>query len=418
MKLQSTSLQERIPSLDFLRGIAVLGILLINIESFAYPNPWSSWQYGYENRIDHQVRFWVYFLTQGKFYTMFALLFGVGFVVFLDRVQRKVEGLNVLDIYARRIFWLFIMGVIHSCFIWDGDILYHYAICGLLLLPFRSMKSRSIVFALFLLLAIPLFKSYQNVSKRRDTFQKYSQAASQSSEERSAAEEKTVKNWENRYAEKTFEYKEVEAPRRTYWEGVEHSFKEGQVLEGAFYYDSIIFSSLIVMLVGMLFYRSGIFSDYSAWRFYWPISIGVLILGLAINAYRYYHWTYLDHEPILEFWKGWSFTFPKEILGIGYILILNGVYQKFLKTWKLEWLTAIGRTALSNYIVQSLIQGLLFYGYGFGLHNEFSRVELLGFVIGIWILQIILAQVWLRFYTQGPLEKIWRKLTYGFITVK
>lgn len=349
---------------------------------------------------------------------MFALLFGVGFVLFMDRVQRKVQGLNVLDIYARRIFWLFIIGLIHSYFIWDGDILYHYAVCGLLLLPFRSMKSRSIVFALFLLLAIPLFKSYENVSKRKDTFQKYSQAVSKSSEERSTAEEKTVKNWENRYAEKTFEYKEVEAPRQTYWEGVRHSFKEGQVLDGAFYYDSIIFSSLMVMLVGMLFYRSGIFSDYSAWRFYWPIAIGVLVLGLAVNAFRYYHWTYLDHEPILEFWKGWSFTFPKEILGIGYVLILNGVYQKFLKSWKLGWLTAIGRTALSNYIFQSLILGILFYGYGFGLHNQFSRVELLGFVIGIWVLQIVLTQVWLRFYTQGPLEMIWRKLTYGFMSVK
>ncbi len=349
---------------------------------------------------------------------MFALLFGVGFVVFLDRVQRKVEGLDVLDIYARRIFWLFIMGLIHSYFIWDGDILYHYAICGLLLLPFRSMKRRSIVIALFLLLAIPLFKSYENVGKRQDTFQKYSQAVGKSPEKRSAAEEKTVKNWENRYAEKTFEYKEVEAPRQTYWEGVKHSFKEGQVLDGAFYYDSIIFSSLIVMLVGMLFYRSGIFSDYRVWQFYWPIAIGVLVLGLAVNAFRYYHWTYLDHEPILEFWKGWSFTFPKEILGIGYVLILNGVYQMFLKSWKLGWLTAIGRTALSNYIVQSLILGILFYGYGFGLHNQISRVELLGFVIGIWILQIILTKVWLRFYTQGPLEMIWRKLTYGFLAPK
>ncbi|WP_026953521.1 DUF418 domain-containing protein [Algoriphagus vanfongensis] len=415
MNLQSTSVQDRIPSLDFLRGIAVLGILLINIESFAYPNPWSSWKYGYPTPQDHHVRFWVYFLTQGKFYTMFALLFGVGFNLFLDRAQRKVDGLRVLDLYARRIFWLFIFGVIHAYFIWDGDILFHYAICGLLLLPFRSMKGRSIVISIFILAAIPLFKSYENVSSRQQSFESYRVAVEKSEKERSSEEQRKVTNWENRYSEKMFEYTDEEAPKQSYWQGVKHSLKEGQVFDGLFYYDSILFSSLMVMLIGVLLFRSGIFSDYKVWDYYWFIAIGVLLFGLIINAYRFYHWTFLDHEPILEFWQGWIFSFPKEMLGIGYVLILNGIYQKYLKSRKLGWLTGVGRTALSNYIFQSIVLGLLFYGYGLGWHNQFSRIELLVPVVGIWILQILLTQIWLRYYKQGPLEILWRILTYGFL---
>ena len=83
IKVEPTKLNERIPSLDFLRGIAILGILFINIESFVYANPWSSYQYGYETSLDTSTRFWVYFLTQGKFYNMFSLLFREGFVIFI-----------------------------------------------------------------------------------------------------------------------------------------------------------------------------------------------------------------------------------------------------------------------------------------------------------------------------------------------
>src|SRR5687767_6077862 len=102
---------ERINVLDFLRGLAVLGILLINIESFSYPDPWSPSQYGFHEAIDHTTRFWVYFLTQGKSFSMFTLLFGVGFYIFLERLEKKGLGLKAMDIYARRLLWLFIFGV-------------------------------------------------------------------------------------------------------------------------------------------------------------------------------------------------------------------------------------------------------------------------------------------------------------------
>ncbi len=413
-EIKPTTISERIPSLDFLRGVAILGILFINIESFVYPNPWSSWQYGYESTIDQHTRFWVYFLTQGKFYTMFALLFGVSFVIFMERIQQKVTGLKAMDIYARRLLWLFVIGVIHAYFIWDGDILYHYAVCGLFLLPFRSMKSRNLVLIVLFLATFLFIKSYESVSKRQKSYSNYAEALYKEATKRTDKDNTLIASWEKRYSEKSPNLSEVvENPKPTFLQGVITSYENHKVHKGEFYYQSLILSTLIVMIIGMILFRTGIFSDYNSWKYYWHISVFVLIIGLVINYLRYYQWTYEDHIPNLNTFKALLFTFPKEILGVGYILVLNGIYQKYLRNVRFKVFTKIGRTALSNYIFQSIILGILFYGYGFGLHNSFSRFELLGFVIAIGAIQIICTQIWLRNFKQGPLEFLWRKLTYN-----
>jgi len=416
--IQPTSTAERIPSLDFLRGIAIFGILFINIESFVYPNPWSSWQYGYESPIDHNTRFWVYFLTQGKFYTMFAMLFGVGFVIFLERIQQRSSGLKPIDIYARRLLWLFVIGVIHAYFIWDGDVLYHYAICGFLLLPFRSIKSKNLLLIVLFLASLLLVKSYDSTKKRYESLTNYTEALKVEEGQRTAAQSKLITSWQNRYSKKSPILSKAEIPKTSYWEGVKDTYEHLQVHKGAFYYQSLIISSLIVMILGIVLFRTGIFSDYKSWKYYWAISISFLLFGLTINYLRYYHWSYEDHVPITETWKALLFTFPKEVLGIGYVLVLNGLFQRYLKNVRIKIFTKIGRTALSNYILQSLILGILFHGYGLGLFNSFSRFELLAFVLTIWAIQILLTFIWLKYHKQGPLEFIWRKLTYDSFNKK
>lgn len=411
-KIEPTKLTERIQSLDFLRGIAVLGILFINIESFVYENPWSSYQYGFQTSSDLNTRFWVYFLTQGKFYNMFALLFGVGFIMFLERLENKGIGLKGIDIYARRLLWLFIFGVIHAYFIWNGDVLYHYAICGFLLLPFRSIKNKYILFSILFLASFPIMKSYTSINERLETYQKYKEAIKLSETERTDEQSKKIKSWEKRYSEKVASKESVENPKPTYWEGLKKSYSHATVHKGEFYHQSLLFRTLIIMLLGVVLYREGIFKDYTLWKQYWIISILVLLIGLTINYFRFYHWTFEDHKPVLNVWQSMMFTFPKEILGFGYILILNGLYQKYLKNNQIEVISKVGRTALSNYILQSIILGFIFYGYGFGMFNKFSRFELLPIIVGIWLIQITLTLIWLNYNKQGPLEKLWRKLTY------
>lgn len=408
-------IKDRIPSLDFLRGIAILGILFINMESFAYPNPWSSWQYGYVGAEDHDVRFWVYFLTQGKFYTLFALLFGVGFAIFLERLQQKANGIQVMDTYARRLLWLFVIGVVHAYFIWDGDILYHYALCGFLLIPFRSMGTKALIVVIGGLALLSLVDSYVDVSKRQDRYAKYLQALEVDRESRTGEQQSLVDNWERRYSVRQPVTEAGLAPKATYWQGVLDSVDGLKVHRGIFYHTSLVLSSLMVMILGMVLYRIGIFSDYRNLKHYWVLSALVVLMGLWMNYVRYYHWTYKDHEPVLLVWKGLMFSLHKEVLGLGYLLVLNGLYQKYLKRLKMKVLSKIGRTALSNYILQSILLGVLFYGYGFGLSNSFSRSELLLVVPLIWSVQILLTLIWLNYRAQGPLEMLWRKLTYKTI---
>lgn len=410
--IQPTSTSDRIPSLDFLRGIAILGILFINIENFAYPDPWSPWKYGFNNPIDHNTRFWVYFLTQGKFYTMFALLFGVGFYMFLERLENKGLGLKAMDIYTRRLLWLFVIGIAHAYLIWSGDVLYHYAICGLILFPFRSISSRNLIFIVMFLGSLLLLKSFEQTSRRLERFEAYEQAIQIPENLRTPDDLKKITYWDNQTAIKSPDTTWMPAPKATYLIGLKETYEHANVHNGQLYYQSLLFPSLIVMILGIVFYRSGIFSDYRIWKYYWLISLVVLLLGLAINYSRFYHWTYEYADPVVSFWKGWLFTFPKELLGIGYILILNGIYQAFMRDMNLKLISNIGRMALSNYIFQNTLLGFIFYGYGLAQHNQFSRFELLGIVAAIWIIQMALSWFWLRRFSQGPLEWAWKKLTY------
>lgn len=412
--IKATDSNKRIPSLDFLRGIAILGILLINIENFAYPEPWNPWKYGYQGDIDHSTRFWVYFLTQGKFYTMFALLFGVGFYIFLERLENKKLGIKAMDIYARRLLWLFVFGIIHSYFIWNGDVLYHYAICGLLLFPFRSIKNKYLLIIIAFLSILQLSKSYEQTIKRKGWKENYIKAINITEQQRTKDDIKKIKFWEKQTSIKEPDTSIVEVKKKTYLLGIQENYKHAKAHKGELYYQGLIFQSLIVMILGIILYRSGIFQNYQVWKYYWLISLSILSIGLIINYLRFYHWTFEYFKPIINIWKGWLFTFPKEILGIGYILILNGIYQKYLKLISLKLITNIGKTALSNYIFQNTFLGFLFYGYGLGYINKFSRFELLGLVAIIWIIQLIASSLWLRKFNQGPLEWLWRKLTYKY----
>ncbi len=413
ISIKATESFERIPALDFLRGIAVLGILFINIENFAYPDPWSPWKFGFSEPIDYSTRFWVYFLTQGKFYTMFALLFGVGFYIFLERLENKNVGLTAMDIYARRLFWLFVIGVIHAYFVWTGDVLYHYAICGLLLFPFRSFKTWNLWLVILFLCMLQLANSYHQTLKRKGWYDDYLNAVSVPEGERSDADIKKISFWENRTTQKRPDTSTVEAQKKTYLAGLKATFDHASVHKGLLYYRGLIFPSLIVMLLGIILYRSGIFQNYRVWKYYWFFALGIFGVGIFINFQRYHHWTYEYFEPVTNVWVGWLFTFPKEMLGVGYILILNGLFQKYHSLLKHNVISIVGRTALTNYIFQNILLGLIFYGYGLAQFNQYSRFELLGIVLIVWIIQLTVSFFWMRRFQQGPLEWLWRKLTYN-----
>lgn len=404
-------LKDRIGSLDFLRGIAILGILVINIESFAYPEPWSPYKYGYHSPMDTTTRFWVYFLFQGKFFSMFTLLFGVGFYIFMERLDQKGLGIKALDIYSRRLLWLFVIGVIHAYFIWDGDILYHYAVCGFLLFPFRSFSFSSLIIVLTILITILAYLGLGSSLSNQNQLQAYQEAKEATTPTES--EEKAIRLWERKTTPKVADTSKVEIPRQTYWASIRANGKNTRVHRGVVFYQGILFRTLIMMILGMLLYKMGIFRDYRGVQGYWWITISLFLFAIAINHMRYSQWTYEYYKPVTNVLLGILFSFPKELLGLSYILVFNGLYQLLLSRSKWNLVSGLGRMALSQYLFQSIICGLIFYGYGLGLHNSYSRSELLVIVLIIWVLQVILSVILNRYLKQGPVEWIWRKLTYN-----
>ncbi|MEM8894740.1 MAG: DUF418 domain-containing protein, partial [Bacteroidota bacterium] len=371
-------------------------------------------KFGFDEPIDRATRFWVYFLTQGKFYNMFALLFGVGFYMFIERLEKKSLGLSAMDIYARRLLWLFVIGVAHAYLIWSGDVLYHYAICGLLLFPFRSIRSRYLFMIITLLGFLLIIPSYDKTIRFQSMKEEAILAEEVAPDQRTEEEVKSIERWEEKLQKLPADTTYHAPPKATYWIGLQETYSHASVHKGTLYYSGLLFRSLIAMLLGIIFYRSGIFSDYRNWKYYWPITLTLLIIALAINYDWYRYWTYNYFNPVTSIWRGLIHTFPKETLGIAYILVLNGLYQEFSLLRKATGsIASIGRTALSNYIFQNILLGLIFYGYGFSQFNQWSRFELIGFVVAIWIVQILMTSLWLRNHEQGPLEKLWRRLTYS-----
>ncbi|MEQ8552647.1 MAG: DUF418 domain-containing protein [Cyclobacteriaceae bacterium] len=413
-KTGPVSQSERLGSLDFLRGIAVLGILMINIGSYSYPNPFHAYAFGFEDALDRDARFWIYLFFQGKFFSIFALLFGVGFYIFLERMEVRDIGLRGMDVFARRLFWLFVFGAIHAIFIWHGDILYHYATCGLLLFPFRSFKTPYLFSVVLVIMVTLSYRTYQSTIIRAEKLQAYTEAIKTEEAGRSDDQQKAIETWiKITTISKPDGEPTVHARIGGYWSNVQENLTHVDIASGQVFYAGIMLRTLMLMMIGILMYRLQIFSNYQSIPYYWLITVVVLALGLWMNYVRCYHWTYEHYDkPIINEVEALSLLFYKEVLAIGYILLFNGLYQKWLSSFSRNPLVSVGRMALTNYISQSVICVFIFYGFGFGLFNQWSRSELIVVVLFVWGFQMIFSMLWLKWYQWGPLEALWRKLTY------
>lgn len=408
---KNTLTYQRIRSLDFLRGIAILGILVINIESFCYPEPWSPFAYGFDSSIDRVSRFVVYWLAQGKFYFMLTLLFGVGFSIFLERTKNKKRP-NAYQLYLKRLFWLFVIGILHAYLIWNGDILYHYAICGVILLLLEPFSQKFIITVMLILVGILMFNDHQRTTERAESFNHYVQIKDKSYEQRTSSEQRRFNYWTNKLKKHDPKNNDHEPIRKNYWHSIVTNFENLQVHKGVIYHKSILFRTLIMMLMGVLLFRSGLFHNYHVIKNYWQITMVLMVVALTVNYFRYFHWTYNYEQPVTSIVHGWLFLFPRESLALAYVLFFNGLFQKFFGGNISALVSNVGRMALTNYITQSIICGLIFYGYGMGFYNQLSRVELLPMVLIIVLGQVLFSWLWLKYHTMGPIEYLWRKMTY------
>jgi uncharacterized protein len=391
---------ERIATLDAIRGFALLGIFIMNMPLFNTSffagadgtRLWPQWW----DRSAEIVRDVIF---SGKFNSMFSMLFAIGFTIQLERLLQR-EPQRAVGIYARRIFWLLMFGILHACVLWTGDILHMYAILGFLLLALRKLPDRIVVALIVLCLAYPALAGVVRLMTM--TPQDVEQVTG------------VMQQWQ---AADNAVY-----GHGTFLEAVRHN-TQAMIL---YYTNPQLRWSMLggyvqiltTMLFGLLLGRHRFFQNITAHlplvrRVQWWALAGGLACGIVFGA-----WEATAANPMQpSVWK--------IVAGTCYVLCRVGIMAFYVctliramhsTTWcrRLAPVTLAGRMPLTNYLMQSLIGTFLFYHWGLGLWGRVGpALDLVLAVAIFFMIQVPLTHLWLRNFQLGPLEYLWRVLTYG-----
>lgn len=389
--------QNRLVAMDVLRGFALLGILLMNIQSFAMPgaaylNPTA---YGNFVGIDQWVWSISHVLADQKFMSLFSMLFGAGVLLFCQNAEQK-SG-SALKLHYTRTFWLLIFGLIHGYLFWYGDILYAYAMCGFVIYWMRNKSIRFLCITALLLLSVSsLYNLLLGVSI--DQFPK------------DALNELNAV-WKPNQTEIG---RELNAYLGSFSGALSYRAEETLFMQTYVFFSMFVWRATAMMLLGMALFKSGFFHlQWNTKRYTQVLAVclplGFLIIGTGLS-------TQFEHDFSLNYsmFIGSQFNYWGSILvALGYasgviLMVKSGMAQSLQHRF-----AAIGKTAFSNYILHTLVFTTIFNGYGLGLFGAVDRWQQLIMVGGMWLVQLWVSPLWLKHYRYGPLEWCWRSLTYG-----
>jgi len=387
---------ERIELLDVLRGIAIGGILIGNMQWFSGYGMMPPALEDQAPPIDQVTHFLVHFIIEGKFYSIFSFLFGFGFAVQIARAEQR--GDTKATVFKRRLFWLLIIGLLHAYLLWAGDILSVYAITGFVLLLFRRVSDGGLLKWSFALLAIPIM-TYGLLYFAFVNFAPPDIAGT--------IEKAQVDSWNNSLQT---------VPTSSYFEiisGYNLNYVVGR-------YMGLIFGMrlpkiLAMFLLGFYAYRIGIFLNQRDDPLIRKILIYGISLGLVGNlVFAMFAGNESPFPPSPEGMVGVvAYAFGVPALALGYIAVVATLWQKSSPRQVLRWFAPVGRMALTNYLLQTVVCVLLFYGFGLGRFGRFGATASTMIALGIFLLQIPISAWWLNHFAYGPMEWIWRQLTYG-----
>ena len=379
--------RERIDLIDVLRGFAVFGILVANMASYGGQPPGPGAWYQTSDRVIYTL---TRFLIEAKFYSLFSFLFGWGMAVQLIRARSK--GAAFLPRYIRRLLVLLLIGVIHGTLIWVGDILTLYALLGFLLILFRKRSPRFLLVASvsFLLLSILFVLPLDAVQN--------------------------IRAW---YLEITSFLRQLQYPDDLYRTGSYLDVTRRRIQDYLNHNSYGIFSFGNVFGMFLLGLAVGKFRFFQNIERYLPrIRKGIwiaLVVGVLFNTIFVSATLWPDRFPG-EYWQTFRVgarTIGAPALMLFYVLAIVLLYQHEGWRRRLIRLAPVGRTALSNYLFQSVLSTMIFYSYGLGFYGRINPTTGLILTLLIYILQIGLSAWWLDRYRFGPVEWIWRTLTYG-----
>lgn len=411
----------RFESLDTLRGVAVLGILLMNIcgagLAFGYLDPSIL---GGDTGANLVAWIIANLFFEGSMRGIFSILFGAGVVLLTSRLGTREPAAELARIYYRRTFWLIVFGLVNAYgLVFAGDILYAYGIVGVLLFPLRRLPARMLIVLGLATLALLTYKS--GVLDYRHTLDSRSAAetaiAAQSTGERISAEEQAaIDAWrqiESGAKPSPATIEEMTADMRGDWlSALNASLPDIIYFQTAGFIPDGFLDALGMMLLGMGLLKLGVLTAQASTRFYVLTLVLGYTVGLAINAWEV-TWIMNRNFDFMAFERT-SITYAAGRLAMaaGHIaLVMLVVRAGALRSLRVR-LAAVGQMALTNYLAQSAIQLYVFTGVGLGLFAALERAELYYVVAIVWALQLFWSPLWLARFRFGPAEWLWRSLTY------
>ena len=387
--------KERILSLDVIRGIAILGILLMNIQSFsmigqAYENPTA---FGDLTGINKLVWMFSHIFADQKFMSIFSMLFGASIFMIAQSAENKFG--TSFGIHYRRNIWLLIIGLIHAYLFWYGDILTFYAVCALLLYPLRKLSVKNLIVVGILLIATASFIDILHGI------------------EVSSWSHEQIKNVINGWNphKRVVDY-QVNAYLGDWNSQFEQRAGTAYMLHFEYFPFFYFWRISGLMLLGIALFKTGFLSAKLSLQVYKKLFFITSAIGFPLVIYGVYK----------NFNANWSITYSDTfgaqfnywgsiLIAISYLSMFNIIVKQNYFEKLLSRFAAIGKMALSNYLFQTLLCTSIFYGFGFGLFGQVERSIQLLIVFVVWFIQLIISPIWMKYFNFGPIEWLWRGLT-------
>ncbi len=387
---------NRITSLDALRGFALLGILIMNIISHGLPsshytNPMAG---GMLTGADYWAFTFSQLFANQKFMSLFSILFGAGIVLLTEKIEKT--GRSAAARHYVRNFWLLLFGLFHAYVIWYGDILVQYATCSIWLFLFRKKSPKTLLIwaGIFFLITIGM-----NLSAGLSMpYWPEEQVAELCQDWKPAAEKMNA---------------EIVAYQGSWSDHFPYRRDMAFALETFIFLMGYGWQITALMLIGMALFKSKVLTAERSSSFYGKMAGIGLSIGLGLGAVGLYQNGIHDYACDYSFFIGSQFNLIGSLpMALGYIGLFMWWYNGSGKGFLSKWLAPVGRMALTNYLMQSIIATFIFYGHGLGLFGTVGRANQWWIILGIWIFQIFFSRWWMQHFRFGPFEWLWRSLTY------
>jgi len=391
--VQARPCQNRLINIDIIRGIAVLGILLMNIQTFAfiegaYGNPMAM---GAPSQSSLFAYYFTHLFADQKFMTIFSILFGVGIALMADTNSHDENFAR--QIHYRRMKTLMLLGLAHLIFFWLGDILFCYAISGMIAFKFlnssvKKLVSYSIIFLLVCFVLEQLIGAALQLFTQEE-LKDIQKIWSPTVAEMQAEKARALSSWTEQFF-----------------------YRLSQLFDVLFGILLYVMRVVGLMCLGIVLYKTKFFTQSIKMTRLLIICVVSLTIGLVLTSYGMQQ-NFAQGWPAEMMISSVKYNYWGSIFSaMAYIGLLTIFCQLPIFTRTKQALANVGKLALTNYLSQTIICSLIFYGWGLGLFGSFDRLELIGVTVAIWIFQLSFSTIWLTQFRMGPFEWLWRSITY------